>query len=263
MKVNVEVNGTNVELFIYFFKIYVLGELSVMKKKTVQKIFMVSVAIITLLLLFYFFKDIMLKLLKYEKENNDAAINALLKDKGLLGAFIVVVIQALQMIVVFISAEFIQIAASISYPWYITLLLCDIGVFVGATAIYYLVNLFKFDANLVVKGSNKIEDIARRKKKSKGIQSFMYILFFMPIVPFGAICYYGSSTHMSYRRYIFTCISGVIPSIFISMLMGTALREFISRDISIWLLVLIVVLSAALLLFLLTIIIRKLYFVSG
>lgn len=234
-----------------------------MNKKKFQKIFMISIAIITIGLLVYFFKDIMLKLLKYEKENNEAAINALLKDKGLIGALIVVIVQALQMIVVFISAEFVQIAASISYPWYITLLLCDLGVFIGATAIYFLVNLFKFDTGFMSKSSNRIEDIARRKKKSKGIQSFMYILFFMPVIPFGAICYYGSSTKMSYRRYIWTCVTGVIPSIFISMLMGTALREFISHDISIWLLVLIVIVGMLLLLGLFTFVIRKLYFVSG
>lgn len=234
-----------------------------MKKKTWQKIFIILVALITVGLLVYFFKDIMLKLLKYEKENNHEAINALLRDKGLFGAFVVVIVQALQMIVVFISAEFIQIAASISYPWYMTILLCDLGVFFGATAIYFLVNLFKFDTSFVSKQSNMIEDIAKKKKKNNGIQSFMYILFFMPIVPFGAICYYGSSTKISYRRYILTCVTGVIPSILISMLMGTALREFISRDISIWLLVFIIVVAAALLLLAFTTIIRKLYFVSG
>lgn len=234
-----------------------------MKKKNIQKIFIIVLAIITVGLLFYFFKDIMFKLLKYEKENNAEAINVLLKDKGLLGAFIVVIVQALQMIVVFISAEFIQISASISYPWYITLLLCDLGVFIGASAIYCLVNLLKFDTSFIAKSSNKIEDIARKKKKNRGIQSFMYILFFMPIVPFGAICYYGSSTKMSYRRYIFTCVTGVIPSIFISMIMGVALREFISRDISIWLLLLIIVIAMVLLISLFTFIIRKLYFVNG
>lgn len=234
-----------------------------MNKKKFQKIFMISIAIITIALLVYFFKDIMLKLLKYQKENNEAAINALLRDKGLIGSLIVVIIQALQMIVVFISAEFIQIAASISYPWYITILLCDLGVFIGATAIYFLVNLFKFDTGFISKSSNKIEDIARRKKKNQSFQSFMYILFFMPIVPFGAICYYGASTKMSYRRYILTCVTGVIPSILISMALGIILTEFIGSGISVWLLVLIILVGVLLLLWIFTTIIAKLYFTSG
>ena len=221
--------------------------MKIMKKKTMQRIFIVSIAIITIGLLFYFFKDIMIKLLKYEKENNTQAINALLKDKGLLGCLIVTLVEALQMIVIFISAEFIQIAASISYPWYMTIFLCDLGVFIGATAIYYLVNFLKFDSDIISKSSHKIDDIARKKKKENSITSFMYILFFMPIVPFGAVCYYGASKKVPYKKYILTVVTGVIPSILISMLMGTALREFISQDISIWLLALIIVVSAGLL----------------
>lgn len=228
-----------------------------------QKIFIFVIALITLGLLVFFFKDIIFNLLKYEKENNQEAINALLRDRGLLGAFIVVLVQALQMIVVFISAEFVQIAASISYPWYIALILCDLGVFVGASIIYFLVKLCKFDNEMFSNSANKINDIARRKKKNKGIQSFMYILFFMPIVPFGAICYYGASSKMSYKRYIFTCVSGVIPSILLSMLMGVALKEFISSGLSLWILVLIIIFGAALLLILFTYIIKKLYFVDG
>lgn len=234
-----------------------------MKKKKFQKAFIITIAIITIALLFYFFKNIIFKLLKYQREGDTASINALLHDKGLVGSFIVVLVQAFQMIVVFVSAEFIQVAASISYPWWMAILLCDLGVFVGATAIYYLVNLFKFDTSFVSKSSSKIEDIAKKKKKNNGIQSFMYILFFMPIVPFGAICYWGSTTKISYRRYIITCISGVIPSILISMLIGTALKEFLGQGISIWLLVLLIIVGMALLIFVFTKIIRKLYFVEG
>ena len=137
-----------------------------MLKKTLKKMFIILVAIVTIGLLVCFFKDIMLKLLKYERQNNNEAINDLLKNKGLFGACVVVLVQALQMIVVFISAEFIQIAASVSYPWYITILLCDLGVFIGATCVYFLVNLFKFDTSFVSKQSNLIEGMARKKKKN-------------------------------------------------------------------------------------------------
>ena len=87
-----------------------------MKKKTIQKLFVVIVAIICFTLLFFFFKDIIFDLIKYEKENNQEAINALLRDRGIIGMITVVTIQALQMVVVFISAEFIQISAGISFP---------------------------------------------------------------------------------------------------------------------------------------------------
>ena len=50
-------------------------------------------------------------------------------------------VEALQEVVVFIPAEFIQISSGLSYPFYIALLLCDLGACLGATIIYVLVNL--------------------------------------------------------------------------------------------------------------------------
>ena len=111
-----------------------------MNKKVLQKLFIALLAIFCLTLVFFFFKDIMFDLIKYEKENNEAAINALLKDRGIMGMANIVAIQALQMLVVFIPAEFIQVAAGISFPWYISILILDLGVFIGASLIYILVN---------------------------------------------------------------------------------------------------------------------------
>ena len=131
-----------------------------MKKKVIQRIFILLLSLICLTLVFFFFKDIMFNLIKYEKENNEAAINALLKDRGLVGMGIVSIIQALQMLVVFIPAEFIQIAAGISFPWYISILILDLGVFIGATLIYFLVNILKFDQSMFSGATKKINNLA-------------------------------------------------------------------------------------------------------
>ena len=55
------------------------------------------------------------------------------------------IVEALQMVVVFLPAEFIQLAAGISYPPLIAILLCDLGVFLGASIIYLLVNVLNYD----------------------------------------------------------------------------------------------------------------------
>ena len=232
-----------------------------MKKKVIQKTFIFILAAVCLTLVFFFFKDIMFNLIKYEKENNQAAINALLKDKGLAGMGTVVAIQALQMLVVFIPAEFIQVATGISFPWYISVLILDLGVFVGASLIYMLVNLLKFDHSMFTGATNKINNFVKRDKKQKRtIQSLMYLLFLMPIIPFGAICYFGASSKISYRRYIITCVTGVIPSILSSLLLGNVLAIFLSTGISIGWLILIII-GGIILLFAITwIIVTKLYF---
>ncbi|MGM9858233.1 MAG: TVP38/TMEM64 family protein [Bacilli bacterium] len=202
-------------------------------------------------------------LLKYEKENNNEAINEFLRDKGILGMLMLVILQALDMVVVFMSAELVQIPAGICYPWYISIFLLDLGVFIGASIIFILVRLLKFDSSIFKKASNKIDNMIKREKKHRGFQSLMYILFIMPIIPFGAICYYGASTKMSYKRYILTCITGVLPSIFMSIFLSNMITEFISHDIPLYILVIIALVFMIILFSLLTFVINKLYFING
>ena len=88
----------------------------------------------------------------------------------------------------------------------------------------------------------------------------LYLLFIMPLIPFGVICYYGSYRKMKYTRYIFTVATGVIPSIVTSNLMGLAVRYFIANDLPFWLLILIIVLLAGILLAVLFLFLNRFYF---
>ena len=209
-----------------------------MKKLNKHKLFIFFVAIITISLLFFFFRDIIFEIIKFQSDDNMTGIKELLDEKGLIGCFMVVFVEALQMVIVVISAEFIQVSAGLTYPWYIAILLCDLGVFLGATIIYIFVNAFKFDGAMFKKSSEKI---AKLSKQGKSIQKFMYFLFIMPIVPFGAICYYASTNKIIYRRYIITCVTGVIPSIITSIFIGKAISFAITESIPFWVVLLIAI----------------------
>lgn len=230
-----------------------------MKKKIINFILLL-ISIGILILLFYFFKNIIFDIIKYAKENNEEAIRKVLTDHGIFGMITVCIVEALQMVVVFLPAEFIQLAAGISYPPLIAILLCDLGVFLGASIIYLLVNVLNYDFALLSKSSKRINEISKKKSKGRGTQSLMYVLFILPIVPFGAICYFGSSSKMSYRRYILTCVTGVIPSIFSSILMGNLFVYFASIGISIWVIILIILAIGLTLLIIASLFVRKIYF---
>ena len=230
-----------------------------MKKKIINYILLL-ISIGILILLFYFFKNIIFDIVKYAKENNEEAIRKVLTDHGIFGMITVCMVEALQMVVVFLPAEFIQLAAGISYPPLIAILLCDFGVFLGASIIYLLVNVLNYDFALLSKSSKRINEISKKKSKGRGTQSLMYVLFVLPIVPFGAICYFGSSSKMSYRRYILTCVTGVIPSIFSSILMGNLFVYFASLGISIWVIILIILAIGLTLLIIASLLVRKIYF---
>lgn len=224
----------------------------------------VAVALIVLAVvgLFSFFLiDIMIPFIRLQSAKDVEGAAQLLKDRGWKGFLAVSLVEALQMLVVFIPAEFIQISSGLSYPFYMALILCDFGVCLGATIIFVLVRVFHVISGAAERNRKKIDRISANMHDRNTV-FLIYLLFFMPLVPFGAICYYGSGTKLPYRKYILTVATGVVPSIITSNLMGAAGRAFMSNALPIWLLVLIIVFLAALLFLLVWFFIRK-YFLKG
>ncbi len=201
-------------------------------------------AIITLFL--FFLKDILIPFIRLELRRDVNGAQELLRDRGALGFFAVTLVEALQMVVVFIPAEFIQISSGLSYPFPVALLLCDLGVCLGATIIFFLVRTLRVRNTALEKRRRSIDRLSAGVR-TRNTVLLIYLLFFMPIIPFGAICYYAASTKLRFGRYILTVATGVIPSIVVSNLMGAAGRAFLVNDLPLWMLVLIIVLLAALL----------------
>ena len=129
-------------------------------KKTAQRIIILASLIAAVGLFVLFLSDILIPFIRMELANDIDGAKELLASRGVLGFLSVVLVEALQMVVVFIPAEFIQISSGLSYPFYIALLLCDLGVCVGATIIYVLVTLFRFSSNAYERNEKKIEKLA-------------------------------------------------------------------------------------------------------
>lgn len=227
-------------------------------RRITERIVVLCIALLVLGLLVFFLKNIFFPFIKLEAKQDFEGAKKLLIDNGVTGFFTVSLIEALQMVVIFIPAEFIQLSSGMSYPWYLALILCDIGVALGCSMIYFLVNVFRFDGDIF----NKESKIKRYEQKSitRNTMIFMYILFIMPIIPFGAICYYGAGKKIPYHKYLLTCATGVIPSIATSILMGSAIKKFIADSLPIWALILIIILAAAILFTLLLFVLKKFFF---
>ena len=229
-------------------------------KKSVQRIITI-VSLLAIVLLFGFFlRDVLIPLVRFEIANDVDGARELLLSRGFLGVLTVVLVEALQMVVVFIPAEFIQISSGLSYPFPIALLLCDAGVCLGATIIFILVRVFRFSNDAYRRKEAVIDQLAARSRKDRGVVLLLYFLFIMPFIPFGAICYYGSSRDLKYRRYILTVATGVIPSIVTSNLMGAATRYFLVNDLPLPVLVLIIAVLALLLFGILVLFLHRVYF---
>ena len=230
-----------------------------MAAKKHERIF-IGLALIAIIVLFVFFlKDILAPLFSMELGGNFEEAKELLEAKGWLGALCVILIEALQMVIVFIPAEFIQVSSGLSYPLHMSLILCDLGVCLGATIIFLLSRICRINSESSRRSRARIGSLSSGAG-SRSTMVLMYLLFITPIVPFGAICYYGSSTDISYKRYILTVSTGVIPSIITSNLIGTSAKAFIRNSIPMWLLILIIVLLMILLLAALWLLLDKVLF---
>ena len=172
---------------------------------TAERISMAVILVVIVLLFVYFAKDIMVPLFKMQMDGDTAGASEILKNNGVAGGISVILIEALQMVVIFISAEFIQISSGLSYPIYLSLPLCDIGICLGATIIFLLVRVFNYKSSTYEKQRGTIDKIASAAQDRNTVL-LLYLLFFMPFIPFGAICYYGSSTKLSYGKYMLSLL---------------------------------------------------------
>ena len=230
------------------------------KKQWIEKSVLVLALISIIALFFFFLREILIPFLKMELDHDLDGARDLLRERGVLGFFAVTLIEALQMVVIFIPAEFIQISSGLSYPFPVALLLCDMGVCLGATIIFILVRIFRFENRAYEKNRERIEHLSAVSKKERSTILLLFFLFFMPLIPFGAICYYGSSTRIRYGPYILTVALGVIPSIVVSNLMGAAGKAFLTNSLPIGLLIAVIILLAALLFALIFWFLNKYYF---
>ena len=220
----------------------------------------IALLVLAILLLFAFFlKDLLVPLIRFELNKDVDAASELIRGRGFLGILAVILIEALQMVVIFIPAEFIQISSALSFPFPIAVLLCDLGVVLGASIIYVLVRVFNVKNDAYEKREDTIAEFSDIVHE-RNIIFLLYFLFIMPLVPFGAICYYGSGKKLPYGKYIRTVATGVLPSIITSNLMGAAGLAFLRNKLPLWVLVLIIVVLAGLLLFAGILVIRRVYF---
>lgn len=141
-----------------------------------------------------------------------------LMEFGWRGYIVTAVLAALQVVCTFMPAEPVQVLAGFTFGFPVGLLCCMIGVVLGSTLIYMLQNIFgdRLRGYFVKKLNLDLEKIAR---SSKAV-IILFILYFLPAIPYGMICFLAASMGMSYRRYITVMCLGALPSVCIGVSLG-------------------------------------------
>lgn len=145
-------------------------------------------------------------------------LRSLLEGFGWRGYAVTTALATLQVICVFLPAEPVQVLAGITFSFPAALLCCMAGVLFGSTLIYLLQKTFgdRLRSFFIKKLNLDLESIARSSKATL----IIFILYFLPAIPYGMICFFAASIGMRYRKYIVVMCLGALPSVCIGVGLG-------------------------------------------
>ncbi len=127
-------------------------------------------------------------------------------------------LAAMQVVCTFLPAEPVQVLSAFAFGFWRGVLCCMIGVFVGNTVIFLLQKTFGDQLRDYCAKSLKLD--MDKLAKSKKCMLLVFILYFLPAIPYGMICFFAASTGMRYRRYITVTLLGSLPSVCIGVGLG-------------------------------------------
>ena len=193
----------------------------VVKQSTKQKILIAcGVTIILTILLLFALSGGNFALVKslFLHDLSNEEMKEILSGFGWRGYIVITVLAMLQVVCTFLPAEPIQVLAGITFSFPIGLLCCMIGVLLGNTLIFLLQKTFGNQLRhfFVKKLNLDLEKIAQSSKAT----FIIFILYFLPAIPYGMICFLAASLGMSYRRYITVTLLGAFPSVCIGVGLG-------------------------------------------
>jgi len=212
-----------------------------------RKIFaLITISVIFVLILWMCFSGGNYEIVKsvFDDELSNEEIHERLLGLGIRGYATVSILAMLQVVFTFLPAEPIQVVTGVAFGFPVGFFCCSIGVLLGNTAIFMLYKIFGnqmkeyFSSNLNI----NIEKAA----KSKRFAAIILILYFLPAIPYGMICFLAASFGMKYPRFIMITLLGSIPSVCIGVGLGhlaIATSWIISLIVFAVLLVAIIVLS--------------------
>ena len=141
-----------------------------------------------------------------------------LSGLGIRGQVTLSILAMLQVVAMVLPAEPVQVVSGLTFGFGVGVLICIIGVIVGNTIIYVLYRIYGnslrsyFDRNLEV----DMESAASSHK----VMLVIFILYFLPAIPYGMICFLAAMLGMRYHRYIVITTLGAIPSVCIGVGLG-------------------------------------------
>ena len=154
----------------------------------------------------------------FMEKHTDDELREKLLDLGFRGYATVAILSMLQVVFTFLPAEPVQVLAGLGFGFPIGLLCCMVGVLLGNSLVYILYKIYGDRVREFFFKNLNLD--FKRAAESNRVALIIWILYFLPAIPYGMICFFASSVNMKYPRYIAVTLIGSIPSICIGVALG-------------------------------------------
>ena len=192
-----------------------------MKKSTKIKIVVIVLGIVFLaavLFLLLYGENFAVFKAFFRKGITQDEIRANAQRFGWRGVTSVGLLSMLQVVLMFLPAEPVQVISGISYGFWYGVLVCEAGVLIGNTLIY--IGYKVFGAGMSEYYSRKIDIDWGSAKTVRTISLLVLLLYILPAIPYGMICFFAAGTDLKYPRYILLTGLGSLPSVMIGVELG-------------------------------------------
>lgn len=193
------------------------------KEKVINiiKISIICLLIITAITLIIIYLPNIYKLI--DKDNQDNLINKI-RNKGINGWFIFLLIQILQVVISFIPGEPIEVIGGVIYGAFGGLLTCMLGCLIGSMIVYFLsLKIGKSFIKLFVKEKDFNE--VKFLKNEKRVEELVFIFYFIPGTPKDIITYLAPYTKIKPLKFFIISTFARIPSIITSTWAGSSISK--------------------------------------
>ena len=193
------------------------------KEKVINiiKISIICLLIITAITLIIIYLPNIYKLI--DKDNQDNLINKI-RNKGINGWFIFLLIQILQVVISFIPGEPVEVIGGVIYGAFGGLLTCMLGCLIGSMIVYFLsLKIGKSFIKLFVKEKDFNE--VKFLKNEKRVEELVFIFYFIPGTPKDIITYLAPYTKIKPLKFFLISTFARIPSIITSTWAGSSISK--------------------------------------
>lgn len=151
------------------------------------------------------------------------AVNQFLDKYKLLGGFIYIGGQVLQIVIAAIPGQALQIAAGYMYGIWLGYLLSLMGAFIGSAATFYLARWLGKDAMYLIFGQEKMQSFIDRLNGKRAF-IIVFILYLVPGIPKDLFNYAAGVSNMKCSTFLIISLAGRSPGMLGSLAIGLMFR---------------------------------------